>query len=63
MIQNIQIVEKSSGKVLSVTDENGRFHVKTGNHEILIFTKEGYQPVEIPVNNQNIINVRVNYGD
>ena len=63
LIQNIQIVEKSSGKVLSVTDENGRFHVKTGNHEILIFTKEGYQPVEIPVNNQNIINVRVNYGD
>ena len=63
LIQNVQIVEKSSGKVLSFTDENGHFRIKTGNHEILIFRKKGYQSVEIPVDNQSVINVRINYGD
>ena len=47
----------------AVTDAKGQFKFTTGNHEYLIFKKSGYQTVEIEVNNMNVINITVNYGE
>ena len=59
----MQVIEKSTGKTLAKTDERGRFQVTTGNHEFLVFKKSGYRTAEIEVNNRNVINMTVNYGE
>ena len=63
LVPDMQIIEKSTGKTIAVTDAKGQFKFTTGNHEYLIFKKSGYQTVEIEVNNMNVINITVNYGE
>lgn len=62
LIDNVEIYAKSTGAYLGATDAQGRFKLNAGNHEVLVFRKNGYQTLEIEVNNQAVINVRVNYG-
>ena len=47
LVPDMQIIEKSTGKTIAVTDAKGQFKFTTGNHEYLIFKKSGYQTVEI----------------
>ncbi|MCP9612778.1 glycoside hydrolase family 3 C-terminal domain-containing protein [Coprobacter tertius] len=63
LIDNVRIYANSSGKLLGKSDEKGRYKVEAGNHEILTFKKKGYQNIEVPVDNLEVINVRVNYGE
>ena len=63
LVPDMQIIEKSTGKTIAVTDAKGQFKFTTGNHEYLIFKKSGYQTVEIEVNNMNVINITENYGE
>ena len=63
LVPDMQIIEKSTGKTIAVTDAKGQFKFTTGNHEYLIFKKSGYQTVEIEVKNMNVINITVNYGE
>ena len=63
LVPDMQIIEKSTGETIAVTDAKGQFKFTTGNHEYLIFKKSGYQTVEIEVNNMNVINITVNYGE
>lgn len=63
LVPGMQIIEKSTGKTIAVTDTQGRYNVTTGNHEYLIFKKSGYRAVEVEVNNMDIINITVNYGE
>lgn len=63
LVPDMQIIEKSTGKTIAVTDARGRYQVTTGNHEYLIFKKPGYRTVEVEVNNMDVINMTVNYGE
>lgn len=63
LVNDVEIFAKSTGERLGLTDAHGRFAFVAGNHEVLVFKKPGYQTLEIEVNNQPIINARVNYGN
>lgn len=63
LIDGVSIYAKSSGKLLGQSGDKGQYRIDTGNHEILVFKKKGYQSLEIPVDNLGIINVRINYGE
>ncbi len=63
LVPGMQVIERSTGKTIAVTDDHGQYHVTTGNHEYLIFKKPGYRTTEIEVNNRDVINMTVNYGE
>ena len=62
LIPEVRIYEKTTGKLLGKSDNRGNFTVKTGNREILRFQKKGYQSLERFVDNQENINIRMDYG-
>lgn len=63
LIDGVDIYAKSSGQLLGKSIGGGYYRVNAGNHEILVFRKKGYQDTEVPVDNLEVINVRINYGD
>ena len=63
LVPGMLVIEKSTGKTLAKTDDRGRFQVTTGNHEFLVFKKQGYRTAETEVNNRSVINMTVNYGE
>ncbi len=63
LVPGMQVIERSTGKTIAVTDDRGQYHVTTGNHEYLIFKKPGYRTTEIEINNRDVINMTVNYGE
>lgn len=62
LIPDVQIYEKTSGRIVGKSDGRGHFSIRTGNREILCFWKKGYETLEKPVDNQENINLRMNYG-
>lgn len=62
LIPEVRIYEKTTGKLLGKSDSKGSFAVKTGNREILRFQKKGYQSLERFVDNQENMNLRMDYG-
>ena len=62
LIPEVRIYEKKTGKLLGKSDSKGNFTIKTGNREILCFKKKGYQSLEKPIDNQENINLRMDYG-
>lgn len=63
LIGKVNIHAKSTGKLLGKSDEKGRYKINAGNQEVLVFSKKGYQKLEVPVDNQEAINIRMNYGE
>ena len=61
LIDNAEIIAKSTGEILGYSDTKGLYTVKAGNREILLFRKIGYQQQEIPITHWDVINVRLNY--
>ena len=62
LMPDVLIYEKSSGKTVGRTNANGKYSVKTGNREVLCFKKKGYQTLEKFVDNQENMNIRMDYG-
>lgn len=63
LIGKVNIYAKSTGELLGKSDDRGCYRMDVGNKEVLIFSKKGYQNLEVPVDNQEVVNVRMNYGD
>ena len=63
LIGKVNIYAKSTGELLGKSDDKGCYRMDVGNKEVLIFSKKGYQNLEVPVDNQEVVNVRMNYGD
>ena len=63
LIGKVNIHAKSTGKLLGKSDEKGCYKINAGNQEVLVFSKKGYQKLEVPVDNQEAINIRMNYGE
>ncbi|MEG1686103.1 MAG: glycoside hydrolase family 3 C-terminal domain-containing protein, partial [Bacteroides sp.] len=63
LVDNVEIIAKSSGETLGKSDDKGKYQLTSGNHEVLMFKKKGYQTLEVTVDNLEVINVRINYGD
>ena len=63
LIEKVNIHAKSTGKLLGKSDEKGCYKINAGNQEVLVFSKKGYQKLEVPVDNQEAINIRMNYGE
>lgn len=62
LIPGVLIYEKTTGKLVGKSDSKGNFTIKTGNREILCFKKRGYESLEKFVDNQENINLRMDYG-
>lgn len=62
LIPEVLIYEKTTGKLVGKSDSKGNFTIKTGNREILCFKKKGYESLEKFVDNQENINLRMDYG-
>ncbi|MBO5193461.1 MAG: fibronectin type III-like domain-contianing protein, partial [Bacteroidales bacterium] len=62
LIPDVLIYEKTTGRLVGKSDSRGHFTIRTGNREVLCFRKKGYEPMEKPVDNQENINLRMNYG-
>ena len=52
----------ASGRQLGVTDAAGRYRVSIGNHDIITFSKQGYEPVSLEPEGRATVNVRMNVG-
>jgi TonB-linked SusC/RagA family outer membrane protein len=56
----VNIVIKDNPGLGTITDVDGKYHIKATSYQVLIFSYIGYDKMEIPINNRKKIDVQMN---
>ena len=62
LVNDVAIHSKFTGRELGKTDSEGRYKVWVSADDVLVFEKRGYSRQEIPVDGNELLNVKMVYG-